>query len=140
VQAAFGTVLWIVCGLGLLAAVASLIASSKAWEEFGKDRLVMDGDAGHGPRPGSPAATLERELEIRQLLEARNLRRARRGEAPLDVEREFVRLTAPQIDPELRAEIRDLVIARNHRRARSGKPPLDVEAEIEREIAGLEGI
>jgi hypothetical protein len=140
VQAAFGTVLWIVCGLGLLAAIAALIGSGKAWEEFGKDRLVMDGDGARGPRPGSAAATLERELEIRQLLEARNLRRARRGEAPLDVEREFARLTAPQIDPELRAEIRDLVIARNHRRARSGKPPLDVETEIEREIAGLEGI
>jgi hypothetical protein len=139
VQAAFGTVLWIVCGLGLLAAFASLIASGKAWEEYSKDRLVMDGDTARGPRPGSPAATLERETEIRQLLEARNLRRARRGEAPIDVETEFARLTAPQIDPELRAEIRDLVVARNHRRARAGKPLLDVEAEVEREIAGLPG-
>jgi hypothetical protein len=140
VQAAFGTVLWIVCGLGLLAAFVSLIASGKAWEEYGKDRLVMDGDGTGGPRPGSAAATLEREMEIRQLLEASNLRRARRGEEPIDVERELQRLTAPQIDPELRAEIRDLVVARNHRRARAGKSLLDVEAEIEREIAGLDGI
>ena len=71
------------------------------------------------------------------MLEARNARRARRGEPPLDVDEEFARLTAPLIDPELRGEIRDLVIARNKRRERLGKPPLDVEAEIEREIAGL---
>jgi hypothetical protein len=47
------------------------------------------------------------------------------------------RLTAPQIDEDLRHEIRDLVIARNHRRARTGKPPLDVEVEVERQIASL---
>jgi hypothetical protein len=79
----------------------------------------------------------ERDAEIRQLLEARNERRARRGEAPIDVDSELARLTAPAVDPELREEIRQLVVARNHRRVRAGKPPLDVEAEIEREIASL---
>jgi hypothetical protein len=76
------------------------------------------------------------------MLEARNARRRRRGEAEVDVERELARLTAapPTIDAGLHQEIRDLVIARNHRRARQGKPPLDVEAEIEREIAGLSGL
>ena len=83
------------------------------------------------------SASQERNAEIRQMLEARNARRARRGEPPLDVEQELARLTAPMIDPELRGEIRDLVIARNKRRERLGKPPLDVEAEIEREIADL---
>ena len=93
------------------------------------------------PRSAEPgAALLERDAEIRQLLEARNARRERRGEQPLDIEEELARLTAPQIDGALRAEIRDLVIARNHRRARAGKPPLDVEAEIEREIQGLSGL
>ena len=91
-------------------------------------------------RPGSASALLERDTEIRQLLEARNARLERRGEPPIDVEQELTRLTAPQIDAELRAEIRDLVIARNHRRVRAGKPPLDVEAEIEREIADLRGL
>jgi hypothetical protein len=71
------------------------------------------------------------------MLEARNARRARRGEAPLDVDAELARLTAPHVDPELRQEIRDLVKARNYRRTRAGKPPLDVEAEVEREIARL---
>ena len=84
----------------------------------------------------------ERDTEIRQMLEARNERRARRGEPPVDVEQELTRLTtpAPAIDPALREEIRQLVVARNHRRVRAGKPPLDVEAEIEREIAGLGGL
>ncbi len=139
-HAAFGTVLWIVCGLGILVAFATLIATGKTWEEYGKNRLISDRELSRGPKPGSAAGLLERDTEIRQLLEARNVRRQRRGEAPLDVEQELKRLTAPRIDAQLRSEIRDLVIARNHRRARSGKPPLDVEAEIEREIAELPSV
>jgi hypothetical protein len=140
VQAAFGTVLWIVCGLGIVVAFVALASTGKTWDEYGKNHLLMDTDvpgrtgwAG----TGSAAALLERDTEIRQLLEARNARRLRRGEAPIDVEHELARLTAPAIDDELRGEIRELVIARNHRRARAGKPPLDVEAEIAREIEGL---
>ena len=140
-QSAFGTVLWIVCGLGIVIAAISLIGIGKTWEEFGKNRLVWDTELNRAPATGSAAAQLERDTEIRQLLEARNARRARRGEPPIDIELELSRLTAtPSIDPALRAEIRDLVVARNHRRARAGKPPLDVEAEIEREIAGLSGL
>lgn len=139
-QAAFGTVLWIVCAVSLLIAVLALILSAKTWEDYGKNALLMDGDLSRGPRAGSAAALVERDDEIRQLLEARNLRRQRRGERPIDVEQELRRLTTPQIDAELRDEIRYLVIARNHRRARTGKPPLDVEAEIEREIAGFRSV
>jgi hypothetical protein len=139
-QSAFGTVLWIVCGLGIVVAFFALVATGKTWEEYGKNRLVMDHELGRAPASGSAAELLERDTEIRQLLEAGNARRLRRGETPIDVERELNRLTAPAIDAGLRAEIRDLVIARNHRRARTGKPPLDVEAEIEREIAGLRNL
>lgn len=139
-QAAFGTVLWIVCGVGIVIAFAALALSGKTWEEYGKHALLMDRDSERPDRQGSAAALLERDTEIRQLLEARNLRRRRRGEAPIDIEAELRRLTAPQIDAGLREEIRDLVIARNHRRARRGKPPLDVEAEIEREILGLQDV
>ena len=78
----------------------------------------MDGDAPARAGAGSAAAHPERDAEIRELLEARNARRARRGEPPLDVDEELARLTAPMIDPELRGEIRDLVIARNKRRER----------------------
>jgi hypothetical protein len=136
-HAAFGTVLWVVCALGIVAALVALVLSGKTWDELGKGRFVLDRDLGRSPRPGSAAASLERDTEIRQLLEARNARRLRRGETPIDVERELARLTAPVIDPELRQEIRDLVIARNHRRARAGKPALDVDTEIEREIRKL---
>jgi hypothetical protein len=138
VRAAFGTVLWIVCGVGLVAALAALVLSSKAWEDYGKNGLLMDRESSSAPKPGSAAAMLERDEEIRQLLEARNARRQRRGEPPLDVEAELAALTAPvAADADLRAEIRDLVIARNYRRTRSGKPPLDVETEVDRQVAKL---
>src|SRR5436190_4622855 len=134
----FGPVLFAVCGLSILGAVVALISMRKTWEDYGKSsRLVMDRDLPQEPARGSSAALVERDAEIRQLLEARNLRRERRGEPPIDVEQELARLTAPQIDEELRGEIRDLVIARNYRRVRGGKPPLDVEAEVERQLASV---
>jgi hypothetical protein len=140
VHSTFNIVIWVVCILALLIALGALIASRNTWEEFGKGHFVMDRDSARDPGPGSGAALAERDAEIRQLLEARNARRARRGEPPIDVEQELARLTAPAVDPALREEIRQLVVARNHRRARAGKPPLDVEAEIEREIAELSGL
>jgi hypothetical protein len=136
-QGAFEPVLFVVCGLGILGAVLALVSAGRTWKEYGKSRLLMDRDEGVGPAMGSAAALLERDAEIRQLLEARNERRKRRGEPPLDIEQELSRLTALQIDGQLRAEIRELVIARNHRRKRAGKPPLDVEAEVAREIGEL---
>jgi hypothetical protein len=137
VHSTFNIVIWAVCVLAVLIALGMLIATRKTWEDFGKGQFQMDRDS-----PDiSGAAVAERDTEIRQLLQARNERRARRGEAPIDVEDELARLTTPQpaVDPALREEIRQLVVARNHRRVRAGKPPLDVEAEIEREIAGLSG-
>ena len=74
------------------------------------------------------------------MLEARNARRARRGEAPLDVEAQLAALDAPppaRVDDELREEIREHVLARNARRVRAGAEPLDVEEEIERRIRDL---
>jgi hypothetical protein len=140
VHAAFGTVIWVVCVVGIVAAVASLIFSGKTWEEHGRSRLSLD----HDSPPSQARASLERDAEIRQLLEARNARRHRRGEPPVDVEAELRRLTAPAVDvtapavdDALRGEIRDLVIARNFRRVRAGKPPLDVDAEVDRELQSL---
>jgi hypothetical protein len=137
VHDAFGTVLWIVCIAGAIAALVALASSRRTWDDFGKDGLLMDSEIRGGGAQSSAAALQERDEEIRQMLEARNARRIRRGEQPVDVEEELAKLTAPQIDPELRAEIRNLVIARNYRRTRAGKPPLDVDAEIEREIEQL---
>ena len=139
-QHAFGTVIWIVVGLGVLGAVIALVAGRRTWDDYGSDHLLMEREPPRGDAAGSAAAAQERDTEIRELIEARNALRARRGEPPLDIETELARLTAPAIDPALRDEIRDLVVARNLRRARAGKPPLDVEAEIEREIAGLKDL
>ena len=133
---AFGIVLWVVCIGGAIVALVAFVSTRRTWDDFGKDGLLLDSEIGRSGHT-SAAALRERDEEIRQMLEARNARRIRRGEQPLDVEQELARLTAPQIDPELRAEIRQLVIARNYRRTRAGKPPLDVEAEIEREIHEL---
>jgi hypothetical protein len=133
VQQAFGTVVWVVCAVGVIAGLAGVLFSRKTWEEYGSNDLVLDNDRSRAPASGSAR---ERDTEIRQLLQARNELRRRRGEPSLDVEQELARLIAPEIDSELRAEIRDLVNARNHRRARAGQAPLDVDAEI----AGLNGI
>jgi hypothetical protein len=135
----FNTVVWVVGIAGAVVAIIALIATRKTWQDFGKDALLMDSK---GPRPTGGAVASpnqERDEEIRQMLEARNARRIRRGERPIDVEEELGRLTAPLVDPELRKEIRDLVIARNYRRTRAGKPALDVDAEVEREISRLVG-
>jgi hypothetical protein len=134
---AFGTVLWIVCIGAAIVAVVGLIFSRRTWEDFGKGGLLMDSEVGRGGSQQSAAAVRERDEEIRQMLEARNARRARRGEPPVNVEEELAKLTAPRLDPELESEVRQLVIARNYRRTRAGKQPLDVDAEVEREIRQL---
>ena len=95
VHAAFGTVLWIVLGVAVVIAILALVMSSRTWSDFGRGGLVMDRDES---RPGSgvgPTTVRERDEDIRSMLEARNARRIRRGEAPIDVEQELSRLTAP---------------------------------------------
>ena len=141
VQSAFGTVVWVVGGIGVAGAIAALLLNRRTWDQYGRDHLLRDSELAPPSEASaaSAAALGERDEEIRQMLEARNARRRRRGEAELDVDAELARLSAPAIDDGLRAEIRDLVIARNHRRARRGEPPLDVEAEVAREIAQLHG-
>ena len=131
--------MWVVvgvCAVGVFGAIVALLTSRRDWAQYGSDRLLMDSEV-----PRAPAALLERDEEVRQMLEARNARRRRRGEPEVDVEAELARLTTlADADGELRDEIRQLVIARNHRRARKGLAPLDVEAEIARELAGLRDI
>jgi hypothetical protein len=137
VHGALATIVWIVCIAAAVIGLLALVTTRKTWDDFGKDGLLLDSEPVREPSTGSSGAPRERDEEIRQMLEARNARRIRRGEAPVDIEQERSRLTGPAIDPQLREEIRDLVKARNYRRTRAGKPPLDVEAEIEREIDWL---
>jgi hypothetical protein len=140
VHEAFGIVIFAVVGIGAVVAVITFVISRKAYDDIGRGAFAMRDEAPpRAPPPSSPAAVRERDDEIRQLLGARNERRARQGKAPLDVEAELKRLTRPVVDPGLRAEIRQLVIARNERRARAGREPLDVDAEVERQLRELSG-
>jgi hypothetical protein len=150
VHSLFSVVLFVVCGLGIVAALWSLLGAGKAWEAYTERGLVMERVPSAGPGAASPGALeAERDDEIRQLVDAANHRRARRGEAPLDVDAEIARLTAADaasdgplprpVDPEVADEVRTLVELRNRRRLRQGLDPLDVEAEIQRGLAALGG-
>jgi len=140
---AFGTIVWVVAVVGAIVAVFTLIGTGRSYREIGGGGLVRDRDddaGGDGAAAGPAGAADERDEEIRQMLEARNARRVRRGDAPQDVEAERAALEpAPPagVDAALREEIRQHVVARNARRVRAGDAALDVEQEIERRIRDL---
>lgn len=144
-------VLILLCVIVVPIATIAFARSGRGYDEIGKGRFAVDFDEGDSSR--------EHEDEIRQLVEAKAYRQARRGETPVDVDAEVDRLleghlpgetddpAAPTVevpdgtgqrDPELdqiRAEIRQVVIAGNERRERRGEPPLDVESEVDRMLA-----
>jgi hypothetical protein len=135
VQDAFGIVLVVVVVLAAIVAIVTFLGTSQAYDQIGRGGLSLgDGSDRPAREPTSGAAAGERTEEIRQMLEARNARRLRRGEEPLDVEAELAELTRPTVDPALAIEIRQLVEARNARRVRRGEEPLDVEAEVTRRL------
>lgn len=139
----FGIVVIVVAVVGVLVAILTLVSSSSAYDEIGRGNLALEEQQRREPAPGTPAARAEQESEMRDILESRNARRARRGEPPVDVEAEIARLRAENaeeivVDDDLRAEIRDLVVASNARRERRGQPPLDVDDEVERRIHDLQ--
>jgi hypothetical protein len=87
---AFGTLVWVVAGVSAVVALYTLVGTGRSYREIGGSGIVRDADEpadGDAPR----SADAERDTEIRQLLEARNARRVRRGEAPLDIEQEIER-------------------------------------------------
>jgi hypothetical protein len=142
VQDAFWIVLLVVVIGASIVAVGTFAISGKTYEQIGRGGLSLrDGSDRPADEPLSGAGfEAVRDDEIRQMLEARNERRLRRGEEPLDVEAELASLVRPATrtaDPELVAEVRQLVIARNERRQRMGKEPLDVEAEVARQLRDL---
>jgi hypothetical protein len=132
VQDALPIVIVVVAVVAAVVAVATLLSSGSQYDRIGRGDLTFDRDAG-------PASDPYREDEIRQLLEARNARRAAAGKPTVDVEAELAALSRPAADEELRAEIRSLVEARNARLLARGRPPLDVEAEIARRLSDLDG-
>ncbi len=132
---AFLAVVVLVSVLALVGAVVALATSGGAYDRIGRGGLSIGEDRPEPQgAPARPVSAAERDAEIRQYLEARNARRAARGEAPVDVEAELRELTAPAADPELAAEVRQLVEARNARRVARGQPPLDVDAEVSKRM------
>jgi len=136
-QEAFGYVIFGVVVVGCVVAVVSLAFTGKVYEQIGRGGLSLNEDGPPKPEPGGAVYTRERDDEIRQMLVAKNARRAARGEAEQDVESELAELTRPLLDAALRQEIRDMVVARNNRRVARGREPLDVEAEVERQVRDL---
>jgi hypothetical protein len=133
-EEAFGIVIFAVVAISAILAVVSLFFRNTTYDQIGRGGIGDQREIGSTTPQGGVV-----ELEIRQMLEARNSRRVARGEAPLDVEEELARLTAPAVDPALREEVRELVIARNSRREAKGQPPLDVDAEVERQLKEFGG-
>jgi hypothetical protein len=142
----FGTLLVLIVLIVLPIAAVLFVGAFGLLEQLGQGELSIE----EAPLPQKPltskAGRMEREEEIRQLVQARHDRQRARGEQPLDVEQEVSRLLAIDLDaapePErhdaaLREEVRQLVIARNERRIARGEPPLDVEAEIDRQLRSV---
>jgi hypothetical protein len=127
--------------VGVVVAALSYMGAGKLYSGIGKTGgLTIDGpEPTPGPHAGSATAKAEADAEIRQMVEAKNVRRVARGAAPIDVDEEVAALVRPAggHDEALREEVRQLVVARNERRARAGKAPLDVEEEIDRELREL---
>ena len=137
-----------VVAVAVIIVLAQLLTGSSAYEQIGRGGLSVEDET-----PAGLGVNDERDDEIRQMLAARNARRARQGRPQLDIEAELGRLTASgradappaasratgagAPDPGLEQEVRDLVIARNARRARRGQDPLDVELEVQRQLREL---
>jgi hypothetical protein len=143
-QEAFGIVLFVVVGVGVVIAIITLFTRGRLYDDIGRGDMSIGEDRELRPRasaPPGPVDVAERDDEIRQMLEARNARRAARGEATVDVEQELHALTHRPAadDPEIAEEVRALVEARNARRVARGQEPLDVEAEIARQLRDLPG-
>jgi hypothetical protein len=138
VQEAFSYVLFGTVGVGVIVAIYTFVSSGKVWDEIGKGGLFDDPDQMKRDQGGS-FNPVERDAEVRQMLEARNARRRAAGKDEVNVEDELARLTAPVLDASMMAEIREHVVARNARRVRRGHEPLDVEAEVARQVRELGG-
>lgn len=129
--------------LFVLVGVGSHMAGGSLYDKIGEGGLST-GTPG-APPMSSALAQAEREMEIRQMLQARSDRQVRNGGEALDIDAEMALLdrpeegaTAGKHDAGLTEEVRQLVVARNERRERSGEEPMDVESEVKRTLAELD--
>lgn len=120
-----------------LAGAIFAIGSRGAYRGIGGGPLSMDRE---DPDQASGGDTATAKEEVRQMVEAANYRREKRGEDLVDVDEEVERLMSAvhSEDPELREEIRQVVVANNERRARRGEAPLDVDEEVTRRLRAID--
>ena len=145
-QSAFPFVVFGAVALSVIVSLVFLFSRGSAYDQIGDEGFATEHDHEAHAFSGVPmdavASRAEQEVEIRQMLSARNERLRGRGEEPLDIDAEVARLLAPAEasghDPGLAIEVRQLVVARNERRGRKGLEPLDVEAEVQRTLAELD--
>ena len=144
-QDAFGIVIFVVVGLGAVIAIVSLFGRSRLYDDIGRGGLSIGEDRDMRPRgaqaPAAGVSSAERDAEIRQMLEARNARRAAQGRETVDVEAELAELTRPAAARIPRSSRRSARSCGPATRAGSprGREPLDVDAEIERQLRDLPG-
>jgi hypothetical protein len=132
--------------LFVLVGVGSFLAGGSLYDKIGEGGLSTEGPSGSSGRAGtssSPLAQAERDMEIRQMLQARSDRQVRKGGVALDIDAEMALLEQPEAshgkhDAGLAEEVRQLVMARNERRMRSGEEPMDVEQEVRRTLDELD--
>jgi hypothetical protein len=156
------TVLFVGVVMAGVVGVMSLAARNDVYDEIRRGPWSLDRDAeatrgeraeAGGESEGSDraAARAERELEIRQMLEARSARIVRAGGSPLDVDAELAKLAPAEAaqeqvgagswrgeQGERELEIRQMLEARSARIVRAGGSPLDVDAELERLLGEVE--
>ena len=144
-QSAFPIVVFGAVAVSVVMSLVFLFSRGSVFDHIGDGGLTGESDPYGSPPPPqltAAAASAEQELEIRQMLKARNERRLGRGEPALDIDVEVAKLLGPAQasahDPALALEVRQLVVARNERRARQGLEALDVDEEIERTLAELD--
>ena len=91
----FVIVLVVVLVGAVIGAVWAAFGTAEVYRQIGRGGLSLnDGTDRPASEPTAAVAAGEREAEIRQMLEARNARRAARGQAPADVEAELAELLA----------------------------------------------
>jgi hypothetical protein len=129
--------------LFVLVGVGSFLAGGSLYDKIGEGGLTMGSPS--APPANSALAKAERDMEIRQMLQARSDRQVRQGGEALDIDAEMALLEQPSSDSTigkhdvgLTEEVRQLVIARNERRVRSGEEPMDVESEVQRTLDELD--
>jgi hypothetical protein len=90
----FAIVLFVVVGLGVVGSLISFRGRGDLYDQIGRGGLSLREEPVGPPAAGPATGESALAQEVRQLVIARNERRARAGEPPLDVDTEVQRQLA----------------------------------------------